>query len=291
MFESWAVPATLGVVCFTIFRVYQKRLSDVHQSLDLSFMTHAYATVFTAPVSLYFLWGSLSAFTTTVLGAIGISIIANVVGTVLLYKAYELEDMSVVVPLIGVQPLGVALIEPLLINGAYSLSLVLAGLFAAVGLYVVLIEGEEYFTPLRRLRERGPQFTLASTGVYIAAILADSFVVKQVSPVGYAFVLSSLTASAFLAILVIKGSDVLSNPRKMVSRDLAALGASRSVAIISVLLAFSLTTATKVNIFMQLSPVMAVLAGGTILREPHTRRRVFGAGLIVVAVAVALGVV
>lgn len=289
MVAYWAVAAAIGVVGFTVFRVYQKRLSNNHNSFDLSFLQHVYATLFTAPISLFIIWDSVSAYSGTIPLAIAASVGANVAGTVLLFKAYELEDMSVVVPLIGVQPLGVALVEPLLFNGAHTISLVIAGAFAAVGLYVVLIDGDEYLTPVKRLRDPGPQLTLASTAIYIIAILADSYVTKHVDPLGYAFVLSGLTSIAFLIILVGKGSNLFDEPRKMVSKDLLALGLSRSMGLFGVLFAFSLTTATKVNIFMQLSPALAVLAGGTLLREPHTLRRLAGSALIVIAVVIALG--
>lgn len=290
MLELWVLPAVLSVVFFTAFRVYQKRLSSQFSSIRLSFLTHGYTAVLLAPVSGYFLFQSPDGFTPTVWLAIGISALANVLGLVLIYRAYELEDMSVVVPLVGVQPLGVALVEPVFIGGAqYAASLVVAALLAAVGLYTVLIEGDEYLTPLKRLKSSGPQFALASAFVYVGAVVADGYIVKQVTPFGYAGVLSGLTTMILVVILLLRDREMFSNPRVMLSRDLFQLGAIRSFALVSGLVTLSLTTATKFNIFLQLSPVLSVLAGGTLLREPHTIRRVGGAGLIVVGVVVALG--
>lgn len=287
MLPVWLPVILGGVSLLAIYRTLQKSLLSTYTVFELALAANTLTAAALAPLAAHTIVTNLPALTPRVVTAISVSAIANVVYLTAFFKAAEHEDLSVIVPVTGILPVIVALLEPLVFNATYSARLLAATAVVVIGVYLVLLD-DDYTTPFRRLTTRGPQFALISTAALAIALLADSYVATALPPVGYAGILTALQLPFFAAILYTKNSSFLKTPQRLATRSLLTFGAVRGASLILLLTALSLISATKHTLFLQLVPVITVFIGGTILNEDHMYRRLTGALVVFAGVALAM---
>lgn len=277
MVEQWILIALAGAVCSGLFNIYQKQLlATDFEPFELVFVTNGFAVVLLSPIIL--LTGVQ--FSATLLVLATASGFVNAISFIFLAKAYDTGSLSLVAPLRGIVPVLVAAIEPLVFARLdYTRSLLLASGLVGVGLYVLFYE-ESVFEPIRRLQDRSVQVGLASALVIVFAVLIDAhaLVRTDINPILYALYLTGTTVFFLTLVPLFRRT----NPVEMfpTNRRAAAIGLLRGVTLVLIFGALSVTAATRVNIVLQLGPVIAAVVGGSLFDESNLGIRAVGSLLI-----------
>jgi drug/metabolite transporter (DMT)-like permease len=226
------------------------------------------------------------ALTPPVVGVILLAGVANIAAIYAFLSALAIEDLSIVAPLRQSTPVLVALIEPWLLTVGFDPALLGAALAAAAGAYVLLAESP--LAPLRRFGERATLLALTAAALFAVASLSARYVTVRVPPLFYSFTVYLAMAVGFAAIRGYRSGEVPLRPLLRVR--LLALGALTALRTSVTYVAFSFPagSAAGVTVALQTSVVLNVLVGGMLFREEDLGRRLLGAGLIVVGVALTL---
>lgn len=277
MVEQWILIALTGAVCSGLFNIYQKQLLTTDfEPLELVFVTNIFAALLLSPIVLL---ADVQASVTLLVFATASGLV-NAVSFVLLAKAYNTGSLSLVAPLRGIVPVLVAAVEPLFFARLdYTRSLLLASGIVGIGLYVLFYE-ESIFRPIRRLQDRSVQVGLASSVVIVFAVLIDAraLVTTDINPILYALYLT-VTTVFFLSLVPLFRRN---NPVEQFRADRRAvvIGLLRGLNLALIFGALSITAATRVNIVLQLGPVIAAVVGGSLFNESNLLVRTLGSVLI-----------
>jgi drug/metabolite transporter (DMT)-like permease len=215
--------------------------------------------------------------------------------TLLLGRAYQKGDLSLVYPLargsaIVLVTLSGALFlgEVLSPRGAAGVALVVAGLYAA---HLRGLERGALAGPLRALREPGSWLALL-TGLVIAAYATvDKLGVAHAPPLVYVYLGLIVCAVLLAPVMLPRRAAVLAEWRAGPWRVLA-VAAMNLLAYTLVLLAMQRSAVSYVASVREVSVVFAALLGALVLREPFGRQKVVGALLVfcgIAAIATAKG--
>jgi drug/metabolite transporter (DMT)-like permease len=186
----------------------------------------------------------------------------------------ETTDLSIASPLQQTIPVFATIIEPLVLsNLGYDVQTILAALVTTLGAYIVVIEPEKPFEPLRRITDRGPLLAVVT-----ALLLALNSIISH-------SVTQSLEVSYFLLIASVSGFVVLTFLRRE-TPDLRfenmSYGLVFSANLGFSILTLSLVVASIATVFFRLSLVLNILVGFFVFEEENIRIRLVGS-LVVMA--------
>lgn len=184
------------------------------------------------------------------------------------------------------KPTFVALTEPLVLGTPIGAVLVGAATSTVAGGYVILSEGKRLLEPVERILRPGPALALGAAGVYTVLSLGSRFGASRLSPFVYGFVVFSVMLGGYTALVYARGE--LPSLADHVSRSYVAVGTVGAFRSVMIWIAYALATATAVSIVSQLTVLLDVLVGGTLLKEGDTKQRLLGAVMIVIGVLVAI---
>lgn len=278
MLDLWVLLAILAVGGKTAFYSLQKHLLEGESSLRLGYITSIYGLACVAPLAAWDIHqNGLTLSQTDFFLILGIGVIELISFAVYL-KALDLTDLSIASPLKKTKPVGVALLEPVLLGTSLSLPVVGAAISAGVGGYAVLMNGTGLLAPLKRLTSKGP--FLALVAAFLSALLSIGSRFGNTATSTYVFgtVIFGVMAIGYTAILTVNGT--LPSIREHFRREYMAVGSLGAFRSVTVWLAYSLAAATAVTTVTQLTIVIDVLVGGTLLKEENMRQRLVGAALI-----------
>lgn len=288
MIEPWLALTLAAVAGKTVFYALQKRLLADESSVRLGYVTAFYGLLATLPL---LGWQaatrgvSLSARTLAVLLGIGV---VELVAFLVYLEALAAVDLSLASPIRRTTPVGVAVLEPVVLGTTLSAPLVVAAACAAAGGYVVLTDGG-LLAPLRRLTERGPALAVAAAALYTLLSLGSRFGTTATSPSVFGTVVFATMLAGYTPLARRRG--VALAPRAHLRREFVAVGAVGAVRSLAVWGAYALATATAVSTVTQLTILTNVVAGGTLLGEGDTARRLAGATLVLAGAVAATAVV
>jgi uncharacterized membrane protein len=206
---------------------------------------------------------------------------------VLLAKALETGDLSLVYPIMRSSPALVLLFSIFVLNEAVSPRGVTGILLVALGSYTINMQRlsvDELVRPLRAIsHDRAIQFAFLTLVSVAAYSVVDKVAVGLIHPVVFAYVypwFSMLLFSGYIRKCKTRGE--IKSEWKVNRTPILACGFFSIFGYFLILLAFTLDRVSYIVGLRQLSIVFAVLLGGYALKEKHLRIRFTSASIIFV---------
>lgn len=277
--EPWLLVAVAAALLKTGYSTLQKHLTVEYDGLELSYVTSVLGLAFIAPVGLWSAATTDLALTRTVLAIVALSGIVNIAAIYAFLTALELEELSVIAPLVQVTPILVAISEPFLLRTPFETTILLGATLAVVGGYVLLADARALLSPLGRVSTRAAALALAAASLFAVTSLANRYVTTRMSPLFYTLLVYLLMSAGFAAVLTARRKRVPA--ADLLQGKLLALGGVTSLRTSVTYVAFSLAAASRVSVALQLSIVLSVLAGGLFFGERDMLKKTTGAALIV----------
>lgn len=276
--ELWIIAGLIAVVLKTTYQSMQKKLTSSFESIHLAQSAMLVSSIIFTVIVLY-QSPRLPSLEELLLSISSGLFLAGGLWT--FNKSMETTDLSVASPLQQTIPVFATIIEPLVLsNLGYNVQTILAALVTTLGAYIVVIEPEKPFEPLRRITDRGPLLAVVT-----ALLLALNSVISH-------SVTQSLEISYFLLIASVSGFVVLTFLRRE-TPDLRFENMSYGLVFSGNLgfsiLTLSLVVASIATVFFRLSLVLNILVGFFVFEEENIRIRL--AGSLVVMAGVVLTVV
>jgi len=281
----WVLVALAGAGTQAGYETLQKRLMSDMDALRLSYVTSVLGTVLLMPVAMWVIVTRSVSVTPTVVVAVLVAIVANVLALYAFLIALSQADLSVVSPLRQSTPLLVASVEPFILSAQFAPGVVIGALAATTGGYVILVDGG-LSSPLSRITEVGPLLAIGTAGLYAVASVAARFVVVRVPPLLFTLLLYFGMAVSFTALVAQRDRALLT--KELITSRFLAVGAVTTLRSVLIFAAFSLAAAARVTVVLRASLVLTVLAGGTLFGERDVTRRLAGTGLIIIGVWLAV---
>ena len=246
-------------------------------------------SIFTVMPVFYFLLPNLN-LTLKVVPFLMASGVLQALSFMLLFRAYELGDLSIVYPLARSSPLFLFVLAVVLLGekvsawGASGIMLVL------LGVYTIHLKGLskcDLLEPISSLRSRASQFALLTALCGSVYSLVDKLGVMEMNPIAYAFWLDFfinifLTPMVFWRI----GFSVISAEWSASGIQTVLSGFLMYFGYILVLVAMSLAQVSYILSVRQLSIVIGAALGVWLLGEKHGRFRLISALIIFIGVVV-----
>lgn len=206
---------------------------------------------------------------------------------VLLTKALETGDLSLVYPIMRSSPALVLLFSIFVLNEAVSPQGVAGILLVALGSYTINMQRlsvTELVRPLRALfHDRAIQFAFLTLVSVASYSLVDKVAVSHIHPVIFAYVypwFSMLLFSGYLSRHKTKGE--IKNEWQKNRATILVCGFLSIFGYFLILMAFTIDRVSYIVGLRQLSIVFAVLLGGYALEEKHLGMRFTSASIIFV---------
>lgn len=235
-----------------------------------------------------FLYTALFAQPLPVLGplfwsALAIQSLIIVIASILYFKAIEVSDLSLTIPMLTFTPLFLLVTSPLML-GEFPNPLGLWGiLLIVVGSYVLNITQwhKGYLAPLRMLvSEKGPRYMLMVALLYSVGANVDKIGVRHSSPLAWAAALNTVLTIA-LGLIMLRRSSHVSQRIKAGWKYLVLLGTANAFALIANMTAIELTLVPYLIAIKRLSVFITLLLGFVIFKEKGFRERFVGALLMI----------
>lgn len=286
----WVVFALLSVVFKSSYYAYQKAVfneDDSFSSFQTALITSVYGAITLLPIGGWFVWTGRTAVAPIELAiVIGIGVFELFAFLVYL-QALERLDLSIASPIKKSKPVFVALAEPVLLGATFGLPLLLAAAASSLGTYVTMMDGD-LFSPFRRLAKRGVQLAFLAMLMSAGLSLASRFGTTTLSPFVYGAIIYTTMTVGYTVLGVTRTEFTLPQREAYTTRTGGIIGTLGVLRSITVWIAYSLAVATAVTTVTQLTIIVSVLLGGTVLKEGNTARRVVGACLVLCGVFLAI---
>lgn len=279
----WLLLALVAAACSALAETVRKRLMRDMDPVAVACLTAAFSAVTLLPVAvLEGLPNPDDSFWTALAVSGGI----NVVTAVMVARAYQTSDLSLVTPLLGLTPvftLGVAA----LVIGEVPTVLGLVGVVTIVGgtwLLATAKTDAEAIRPLRALwNDRGARLMLLVAFLYGTSSTYDKVGVLASAPILWAFSLQSAIAVGTGVMLAVNGgrrAGVAGLSRRLWLLT-ALTGLATTLMMVAQMTALTTGLAGYVIAVKRISILLTVLAGGLLFREAHMRTRLVAAAVII----------
>lgn len=280
--ELWLGVVVAAAFLKTAYESLQKHLAGEFGGLQLSYVTSVLGLAFLAPVGAWIAMTTELALSAPVIAVVLLSGAANIAAIYAFLTALELEQLSIVAPLVQLSPILVAVSEPVVLATPFEAAFVGGAALAIVGGFVLLADGRSPAPPVD-VSSRAVVLAVAAAGCFAVASLSNRYVTTRIPPLFYTFLVYLLMSLGFAAILAIRRSRVPATDLLRV--ELFTLGGLTSLRTSVTYYAFSLAAASRVTVGLQLSIVFSVLAGGVLFGEGDLPRKLLGAALILLGIA------
>jgi drug/metabolite transporter (DMT)-like permease len=205
---------------------------------------------------------------------------------VLLAKAYELGDLSLVYPVArGSAPLFVTLFASVALGERVSLQGVAGILLVVAGIYTANIRSSgprvrSLCTPLLSLREK-PVGLAVLTGMAIASYsVVDKVGIRYAHPLVYTYLVLLVSTLMLAPYVLLTKRGLIVREWQAGRLSIVAVAVMTVLAFVLVLTAMSFSKVSYVSAVREMSVVVAALLGVLVLREPFGMTRVVGSALI-----------
>lgn len=192
----------------------------------------------------------------------------SVAATILISKAFKLEEMSVVVPLFSFSPALLLITSPIILGEIPSITGIMGVLLITLGAYLLKATGQtSLLEPFRKLfSSRGAQYILLVLILYSISANVDKIGATHSSAVFWAFSLNLFSATVLLPIMLHK-TDKWHNKLRENYRSLVIVGVLGGFASVLQMVAITLTLVVYVIAIKRLSIPLAVVIGYLLSRN------------------------
>lgn len=279
--EALALVVT-GALLHAVWNLFAKKASG---GVPFVWLFGLVSLICATPVGLFSLFHHPQLFTFKICAVILASAIVHVLYSIVLQKGYQKSDFSIVYPLArGTGPLFTVIAAVLILRempgmlGWLGIASILAGILLIAGFPQILRAAGGH------LKDGMLWGTL--TGISIAAYtVIDGYAVKVLgmSPVIY-YVFGLAIRTALLAPAALRSPQLLAEQWSLNRRYIIAVGVLSPFAYTLVLYAMARAPLSYVAPVRELSMLLGVIFGATLLRERYTFSRIFGTALMVLGV-------
>lgn len=283
----WIVIAIVSALFKTTYATLQKSFSVEFTALDMGWLTATLGAVIFLPLAIWSLWVQQSVFTPTILLAMGLGGLIELIAMYTWLAALQTEDLSIVSPLRQTIPIFVVILEPILLSVPFDPGVALGAVLTVIGAYVVLVDGIDIWSPLTKVTERGPQLAIATAILFALASILGKFVLGSVQPLVYAEFVYITLAVGFILIFT---QSTNSYPISAFYRpSILLLGVITALVTLTTFTALALSpSVSKVSVIFRASLLFNVIIGIVVFNEDGLISRFLGSLLIISGIAVAL---
>jgi uncharacterized membrane protein len=218
---------------------------------------------------------------------IWISGFIHVVYTIILAKAYDEGDLSLVYPLARSAPLFVTLWAVLFLRERLTTMGVMGILLVIVGAYIIgfrTLAWKECMKPLFSLKDKAYQLALLTALLVSFYSISDKLGVHYMHPITFYYLLF-LPRFVFYFPYLLKTRYTSIMPEwKRNRRNILLVGAIQFLSYLLILYAMTLTKVSYIVAIRQISVVFAVFMGIAVLKERYGRVRFLASALIFLGV-------
>jgi len=261
----------------------RKHVFTDFSSVEIGFLTQVYGAVVLAPFALYYLLQTQITFTPGLVFALLLSAGGVLSSTYIYVEAMRISDLSVTEPLRQMTPLIVALLEPLILDTAFSIKIMAAALLGALGSYV-LVSKESLAEPLESIKNKGAFMALLVAVIFAVLAIAKRFGSTNIEPLLFTYFTYILGLIGFWIWKIRNGEEI--GREGFLRRDIAAMGVVTAVGAVITIYAFSLISASEVVVVKQTSGIFGILIGRRFFKEEAIFRKLLGALVIMAGVLI-----
>ena len=212
----------------------------------------------------------------------------SIVATVLIMKAYNLTDISLIAPVYSASPILLLITSPLIVNEFPSPMGLLGVLLILVGVYVTKIKEVKYgyLKPIKAtVSDKGMQYIMVVLVLYSISSNVDKIATQASSPLFYSVALQAFSAAGLTPLMILKADDWKSTIREDYKK-IIPVGLLNGLASVFFLTAFTYTLVIYVTALKRASTITTVIGGSLLLNEGGLRQRLLGAVIVVIGVIV-----
>lgn len=269
----------------SVREVIQKHLTEDFSSLKLAFLGQLWGAIFATPLSLYRIEGFGNLISPWTGFSLLISASTVLITLYLFFEALSGEDLSVVSPLRNVNPVIVALFEPLILGTVLKPLHLVGALLGTIGAYI-LVASNGLKKPIENLDNREAQITLLIAVIYAFSSIARKYGTGAVDTLTFTYASWMLTLIGFAALALWKKE--VPNVSELLRKDIIVMSLITVVSVFMGFFAISMISATQYTIIKQTSGIFSILLGGKIFSEDGISRKMIGALLVILGVIFAV---
>jgi len=285
----WFYTAAASAIIWGILSIVSKRLMEDSSSLVFTTLYSLLATLFYLPVFIYMMTRTPLNLNTSVLAAIIVSGVSNIVAFLVYNSSIKTGEVSKVVPFTRLSPIFTAILGFLILQEQIGIKLGAGITAATLGSYIVLREKENNILNIIERKENLKPITLAvlSAVFYSTAAIADRTATQQIAPELYTFLIYSFMTTGFIGYSLTKKPENIAKMKKRLTENTGLytftglLAAAGSLLIYT---AFSLAPASKVMPIINLQVLVSVIAGGLIFHEDNITKKTIGSIILITGV-------
>ena len=280
--ELGVLVALLSAFTSSLRESIRKHVSTDFSSIEIGYMTQVYGAIVLAPFAAWYFLHSQFSLTSGVIFALLVSA-AGVLSTTYLYvEAMRISEISVTEPLRQLNPLIVALLEPLILGTKFSFTIVAAAMLGATGSYILVAENG-YRQPLENLRNRGALIAVLVAIIFALLAVAKRFGSTNIEPLLFTYITYVIGLIGFW-IWKRRSGDNISRENYM-RKDVFSMGVVTAIGAVITIYAFSMISASEVVVIKQTSGIFGILIGRKFFKETQILRKLLGASIIILGVA------
>jgi len=280
--ELGVLVALLSAFTSSLRESIRKHVSTDFSSIEIGYMTQVYGAIVLAPFAAWYFLHSQFSLTSGVIFALLVSA-AGVLSTTYLYvEAMRISEISVTEPLRQLNPLIVALLEPLILGTKFSFTIVAAAMLGATGSYILVAENG-YRQPLENLRNHGALMAVLVAIIFALLAVAKRFGSTNIEPLLFTYITYVIGLIGFW-IWKRRSGDNISRENYM-RKDVFSMGVVTAIGAVITIYAFSMISASEVVVIKQTSGIFGILIGRKFFKETQILRKLLGASIIILGVA------
>lgn len=277
------LPLALAAALFSaVAETVRKRLMREMDPFAAAFLTAGFSAVILLPVVL---WEGVPVPGRAFWLALAVSGGINAVTAVLVSRAYQVSDLSLVSPLTGTTPVFTLLVAAVVLAEIPSLAGLLGVVTITAGTYLLATSrgADPVTAPLRALwDDRGARLMLLVALLYGVSSTFDKVGVLASTAIFWGLALQAvITLAAGARVLATeKGREGLARMPLRLWLLAAATGAATAAMMVAQMTALTVGFASYVIAVKRVSILLTVLAGGLLFREQGMLVRLGGAAVI-----------
>ena len=275
--------ALIAAMFSSLKGIARKHASDDFTSVEIGYMGQVYGAVLLLPLGIWRYLETGFTFSPGVLTAVIISTAVILSSTYLYIEALRITDISVTEPLRNTSPIFVALMEPFILNIPFKTVLIAAALLGSAGAYI-LVSRDSLLTPIENMNNRGAILSITVAFILAVYSIAQRFAATNTDPLLFIYI-TYVTSLIGFWIWKKNESEENVNLKSYLRKDVFAVGTTTALGVVAGIYAYSLITASEVTVIKQTSAIFSVIIGGKYFREDDLLRKLIGAAVIVLGVA------
>lgn len=282
---EWLYFAIFSAVVWGTLSVIAKDIMEDTRSTVYTTLYSLLALIFYTPVFIYFVASSEINYTSAAVGALGFSIIGNILAFIAYNYSIEEGELSRVIPFTRLTPIFASIFGALALNETIDITLGTGIITATVGSIVLLKEDHiSYLTSVEDgFHSDAIKAAVLSSIIYGATSVADRFANQIIAPEIYTFFIFLGMTTGMLFIVKDKTGDV-NGSLKPSFEEYSGLylltGLLAAAATLSIFNAFSLAPASQVTPILQVQVLIPVVAGLVLFNEKNLVRKLVGTAIL-----------